>query len=202
MMKYVFGIMIIMSMICGIFFGNQEALTNAVLEEGVGAIELVVYMTGGMCVWGGIMRIANKAGITEFLARLLRPAARLLFKGLDLNGKAYRAMSMNIIANVLGLGNAATPFGLEAMRELEKEEKCTDAASDNMILFTVLNTASITLVPTTVASLRIMHGSQRPLDILPLILINSALSLGFALTLAKVLNACKGKHKRERNMFK
>ncbi len=191
MMRWVFGILIILSIIFGIGTGNISEVSNAALNEGVNAVELLLYLLGGMCVWGGIMRIADKAGLTQKLCRAFTPIAKFLFKGLNLNGKAFKAMSMNIIANLLGLGNAATPLGMEAMRELEKEEHTSDTASNNMIVFTVLNTASITLIPTTVASLRLKHGSLQPLDVMPGILLTSFISVCVGLTLALVLNTKK-----------
>jgi spore maturation protein A len=142
-----------------------------------------------MCVWGGIMRVAEKSGITDFICHLFSPMAKFLFKGINSKGKAFKAICMNVTANLLGLGNAATPFGIEAMKELEKEEKTGDTASPNMVLFTVLNTSSITLIPAAVASLRLKHGSQTPLDILPAVLINSLISVSFALITATVLNS-------------
>ena len=193
MMKFVFGFMIIVSIFFGIVSGNIDEVSNAVLQEGVNAIELSLYMIGGMCVWGGILKIADKADITKMLSSLFKPIAKLLFKDLNFNGKAYKDISMNVIANILGLGNAATPFGLEAMKELEKEEKTSGTASDNMVIFTVLNTASITLIPTTVAMLRLKHGSPYPLDVLPLILLNSLISLTVAITLAKIINSIRSR---------
>ena len=136
MMKYVFGFMVIISVLVGILTNNIDGVSNSALNEGVNAIELCLYMAGGMCVWGGVMRIADKAGICQFLCKLFKPIARILFKDIDFNGKAFKAMCMNIIANMLGLGNAATPFGMEAMRELEKEEHSGDTATNNMIVFT------------------------------------------------------------------
>jgi spore maturation protein A len=188
-MKYLFTAIIVLSAVYGIFSGNTEAVSNAVLEEGVNAVELSMYMLGGMCVWGGIMRVAEKSGITDFICHLFSPMAKFLFKGINSKGKAFKAICMNVTANLLGLGNAATPFGIEAMKELEKEEKTGDTASPNMVLFTVLNTSSITLIPAAVASLRLKHGSQTPLDILPAVLINSLISVSFALITATVLNS-------------
>ncbi len=188
-MKYIFFIMVIVSILYSIFSGNIRDVSNAILEEGVNAVELSFYMMGGMCVWGGVMRIAEKSGITDFISKVFSPILKLIFRELDYNGKAFKAMCMNITANLLGLGNAATPFGIEAMKELEKEEKTTDTASPNMILFTVLNTASITLIPSTVASLRLKHGAESPFDILPAVLINSIISVTVALTVAKILNS-------------
>ena len=197
MMRWVFGLMIILSVLVGICTGNISNVSNAALNEGVNAVELFLYLLGGMCVWGGIMRIADKAGLTKKISNLFKPIARVIFKGLDLEGKAFKAMCMNITANLLGLGNAATPFGMEAMHELEKEEKTTDTASNNMIVFTVLNTASITIIPTTVASLRLKHGSVQPLDVMPGILLTSLISVCVGVTLTLVLNSLnkKGKHK-------
>lgn len=193
MMKWVFSILIIVSVICAFFNGSTGDITNTILNEGYNAIELLLFMLGGMCVWGGLMRIAEKSGITERLSILFKPLAKVLFKGLDLNSRAYKAICMNITANLLGLGNAATPLGMEAMKRLEEENNDKQTASDNMIVFTVLNTASITLVPTTIASLRLKHGSENPLDIILGVVITSALSVTFALTFAIIINSIKRK---------
>lgn len=188
-MKNLFVFMIIASIIYGVISGNVNNISNAILEEGVNAVELSIYMLGGMCVWGGIMRIAENSGITDFLCRLFAIPAKFIFKGINPHGKAFKAICMNVTANLLGLGNAATPFGIEAMKELEKEEKTNDTASANMVIFTVLNTASITLIPSTVASLRLRHGAENPFDILPAVLINSVISVSAALIAASVCNA-------------
>ena len=141
-----------------------------------------------MAIWGGIMRIAEKSGITDKMSRLFRPVAKFLFKGINPSGKAFKAITMNITANMLGLGNAATPLGLEAMHELEQEEKTKDVASRNMIMFTVINTASIQLIPTTIATLRFEHGSKSPLEILPAVIISSIASLIVGISLVFLLD--------------
>lgn len=143
------------------------------------------------------MRIAEKAGITDALSELFKPLLKHIFKGLDLNGGAFRAICMNITANLLGLGNAATPLGLEAMRRLELEERPGDTTSRNMIMFVVLNTASITLIPTTAASLRIRHGSTAPMEILPCVLITSACALAAGLISAAALDSISKRRKRK-----
>lgn len=191
MMKWIFALLIIISVIAGILTQNVEKVSNAVLNEGVNAVELIIFMMGGMCVWGGIMRIADKSKLTDKLCKLFKPIARVIFKGLDLNGRAFKAICMNITANLLGLGNAATPLGMEAMKRLEQEEKTTDTASDNMVVFTVVNTASITLIPTTVASLRLKHGSENPMDILGGVLLTSFISLIVSVTVALLINRIK-----------
>ena len=108
-----------------------------------------------MCLWGGLLRVAEKGGLTQMISRLLAPLMRLLFPGLSPTGPACRAILMNMAANFLGLGNAATPFGLKAMEELQKDNPHPDSATRHMVTFVVLNTASIQLLPTTVATLRL-----------------------------------------------
>lgn len=191
MLKWIFSILIISAFISGIIGGKTADISNAVLTESVSAIELGIYLLGAMCVWGGVMRIAEKSGVTDFLSRLFSPILKLIFKGINPKGKAFSAICMNITANLLGLGNAATPFGIEAMKELEKEEKCDGVASLNMILFTVMNTASLTLIPTTIASLRLKNGSENPLEILPAVMITSAVTLIVSLLTARLLERRK-----------
>ncbi len=194
MLKWIFSILIISAFISGIANGNIGDVSNAVLTESVSAVDLGIYMLGAMCVWGGIMRVAEKSGITDYLCKLFSPALKFIFKGINPKGRAFSAICMNITANLLGLGNAATPFGIEAMKELEKEEKCEGVASLNMIVFTVMNTASLTIVPTTIASLRMKNGSENPLEILPAVMITSSVTLTVSLIAAKLF----GKRRKTR----
>ena len=198
--------MLIISVIFGAATGNIGQVCDAALNSSVEAVELFLYLLGGMCMWGGLMRIAEKAKLTDMLSSLFKPALKHIFKGLDLNGKAFHAICMNITANLLGLGNAATPLGLEAMRRLEEEEHPGDTTSRNMIMFVVLNTASITLIPTTAASLRIRHGSAEPMEILPCVLVTSACALAAGLISAAALDGIslerkKIKRSAERRVF-
>lgn len=142
------------------------------------------------------MRVADKAGITDLICSMFKPLGKRLFRRINTSGKAFKAMCMNISANLLGLGNAATPFGLEAMKELEKEEGESDTASDNMIIFTVLNTASITIIPTTAAMLRLKHGSEKPMEIFPAVILNSVIAVVIAVTLAKIISAASRRRKK------
>ena len=135
------------------------------------------------------MRVAEKAGLTEKLSRLLAPVLRLLFPGLSPSSSAARAILMNMSANFLGLGNAATPFGLKAMEELQKLNPEKTTASRHMITFVVLNTASIQLLPTTVATLRLKYGSVNPMQILPAVWITSIGAAAAALLMANLLEA-------------
>ncbi len=188
MIKWIFAAMLIISAILGAVQDNISEVSSAALNSCVEAVELCIYLTGGMCMWGGVMRVAEKAGVTDVLARLFRPLLKHIFKGLDTSGKAFHAICMNITANLLGLGNAATPLGLEAMKRLEEEEGENEITSRNMVLFVVLNTASITLIPTTAASLRLKHGSEAPMEILPCVLITSACALLVGLVTAAILD--------------
>ena len=188
MIKWIFAIMLIISAILGAIQNKISEVSSAALNSCVEAVELCIYLTGGMCMWGGIMRVAEKSGVTDVLAKLFRPLLKHLFKGLDTSGKAFHAICMNITANLLGLGNAATPLGLEAMKRLEEEEGESEVTSRNMVLFVVLNTASITLIPTTAASLRLKHGSEAPMEILPCVLITSACALMVGLITAIIFD--------------
>ena len=188
MLNYIFAILIISAFISGIISGNIGAVSEAVLTESVSAVDLGIYMLGAMCVWGGVMRVAEKSGITDILSKFFSPFLRFVFKGIDTKGKAFSAICMNITANLLGLGNAATPFGIEAMKELEKEDNCKETASINMIIFAVINTASFTIIPTTVAALRLKNGSENPLEILPAVIITSAITLIVSITFARIFD--------------
>jgi spore maturation protein A len=197
MMKWVFGLMILLSVVFGIFTGNTAPLTESALNSCVSAVELFLYLIGGMCMWGGLMRIAEKAGLTGKLARVFRPLFKLLFPGLNPSSKAYGLICMNVAANVLGLGNAATPIGLNAMHELENEGQKAGldetVASRHMIIFIVLNTASITLIPQTAATLRLKHGSLSPFDIFPAVIVTSVIALAAGLLIAIIWNAATEK---------
>lgn len=191
MMNKIFSIIIVISIAYGIYSGNFSGLSDALLNEPSAAVELVIFLTGSMCLWGGLMRIAEKAGITEYLSILFRPAAKRLFKGLDLDSRAFRYICMNVTANILGLGNAATPLGIEAMKELEKSHisKGGDplSASDDMVTFTVLNTASLTIIPTTCAAVRAKYGSVSPMEIFPAVIITALAALTAALLASQIL---------------
>lgn len=193
MMKYIFAFLIILSAAAAFFTGRGEELTEAVLNEPVSAVELCVYLCGGMCFWGGLMRIAEKSGLTDKISGVFAVLLSGLFRGIDKKGRAFHAICMNITANLLGLGNAATPLGIEAMKGLSDEENAGDTATPSMIVFTVLNTASLTLIPSTALSLRLKYGSASPMEIIPAVWITSAAALAVSVTIAAVLNRRKDK---------
>jgi len=142
--------------------GRIDLVTTSVTEATKQAVELAIGFIGTMSLWLGLMRVAEKAGLIESLGRTLRPVARWLFPTLDPDGPAVGMMLMNMSANFLGLGNAATPFGLKAMAELQKLNPDGARASDAMCTFLAVNTSAVTLVPVTIIALRAALGSNHP----------------------------------------
>ncbi len=186
MMKYIFGGLIILSVIIGFIRGDAAAVSNGIINSCGDAVALAVTLCGIICLWSGIMRVAQASGLTEIIAKGLSPILSRLFRGINKKGKAMQYIVLNITANLLGLGNASTPFGIAAVKELEKEEKSSEAATDNMILFTVLNTASLQLIPTTAAALRLQHGSSAPMEILPAVWAVSVVNVTLTVIAAKI----------------
>lgn len=198
MMKWVMTVMIALSVIFSIVSGNIDKVSEAFLSECGGAVELAVSLVGIICLWSGLMKVAQAAGVTELLAQLFSPVLGKLFKNLKKGGRAIQLVTLNLTANLLGLGNASTPFGIAAMREIEAEENLnSDRASHSMIVFTVMNTASLQIIPTTVAALRLKNGSADPMSILPCVWIVSALSLTAALLATKVFRKIAEKRRSE-----
>ncbi len=187
MMSYVFLGLIFLSVVFGFLTGRIAQVSNAALDGGIQAVTLCIKLMGAMCLWSGAMKIAQQAGLTKRLARMLSPLLKLLFHGIRPESKAAQAISMNMIANFLGLGNAATPLGIAAMKELSKSAPDPSAASNHMVTFVVLNTASLQLIPTTIATLRLAHGSAAPMEILPAVWLCSALSVTVGVIMAKLL---------------
>lgn len=190
MMKWIFTILILLSVLFGALNGRIGAVSSAAISECSNAIQLALTLAGSICLWNGLMRVALKSGLTEKIAAFLSPLTTRIFRGMGKASYAMQLITMNMTANLLGLGNAATPLGLSAMTELAKDTPAglQGTANDNMLLFVVLNTASIQLVPTTIAVLRLKYGSDNPMDIIPAVLIASLASVTVALSLAKLLN--------------
>lgn len=187
MMKYVFGGLVLLSVIIGFAGGEAGTVSNALISSCSDAVTLCISLCGIICLWSGIMRVAQSSGLTSVIAKGLSPILTRLFKGISQKGEAMQFIILNITANLLGLGNASTPFGIAAVKALEKEEKTTDTASDNMILFVVLNTASLQLIPTTAAALRLKHGSAAPMEILSAVWIVSIANVLLTVLGAKLM---------------
>ena len=195
MMSYIFGFFIILSVFVGIVTGNISNVSTAALEQCSNAVGMCITLMGVMCLWSGLMRVAQNSGITDAVAKLLSPVIKFIFKGINPRGKAFSAISMNITANLLGLGNASTPLGIEAMSRLSEEENCGDTASNNMIMLVVLNTASLQLIPTTIAALRLKNGSESPFEIILPILFCAFCSAAVGIFLARILGKRRKKIK-------
>ncbi len=186
MMNYVWVIIIIFSFFCAIATGNMSSLSASVISGGTEAVTLVLKLSGIICFWNGLMAIAEKSGLTQIISNLLKPVMKLLFPKLK-DEKAKNAISMNLTANLLGLGNAATPLGLEAMKRLQESSLNKDTATDEMVRFVVLNSAALHLVPTTVALLRHEFGSQNPMEILLPSIVTSFLSVSVGILMTFIL---------------
>lgn len=187
MINYIWSGMIIFSVIAAFFRGSTDALTSAIISSASDAVSLCIRLGGTICLWGGLMEIAEKSGLTGTVCRLLSPFLKIIFPKMDLKGKTAKAISMNVTANLLGLGNAATPLGLEAMRRLQAENQLKEKASSDMIKFVVMNSAAFHLIPTTVAAMRQDYGSKNPFDIMPASWISSACALTVGLVTATLL---------------
>ena len=182
-MNYLLPVMVIFSLFCAIATGKISELSATVVNAGTDAISLVIKLAGVICFWNGLTAIAQKSGLTALFCKCLTPILKLLFPNLR-DKKAKEAIAMNITANFLGLGNAATPLGLEAMKRLQNINISPQRASDEMARFVVINSAAIHLVPTTIALLRSEYGSSSPMEILVPALITSiiALTIGVSTT--------------------
>lgn len=194
MMSVLFAAMVGFSLVCALFQGHLPDLTQALLTGGSEAVTLLLRLAGGLCLWSGVMEVAVQSGLTRSLSQALLPITRRLFPELSPGSPALEAISMNLTADLLGLGEAAVPAGLEAMRALEQAAPGRQA-SGTMIRLVVLNTASFQLLPATIALLRAQHGSAAPLEILPAVWLTSLLSVGAGL-LAAVLLERRGQHGR------
>ena len=183
------GILIAVSFVFALISGNMEALSAAAIAGCSKAVTLTLSLLGLMCLWCGIMRTAEASGILKFLSKLLSPLLRLIFPNAWKNGKGISEISAAVIANILGIGNAATPLAISAMKALSDGE--SDTATDDMVTFTVLGTAFPSFIPTTVIALRSAAGSINPFDILPAVWLCSLCLSVFAVLLSRSLRSRK-----------
>lgn len=182
-MSYIWTGLILISILCGGLLGRGQMLSSAVLEGAQAGVQLAISMAGAICLWSGVGRLMEAAGLTAILSRWLRPLLYRLFPSTKQDGELSGSLSANICANFLGLGNAATPMGIRAARRLKKG----DTATDELCRLIVLNTASIQLIPANVAALRASLGCASPFDILPAVWLSSVASAGLGVTMAWAL---------------
>ena len=183
-MALIWTAMVVGSIICGLMTGNGPAVAAAALDGAAAAVELCLTMAGVLCLWMGVMEIMKRTGLSEGLSRLLRPVLRLLYPEFSSDREVMDSISANVSANLLGLGNAATPLGIEAAKRLRRGR--TGPASDELCMLVVCNTASIQLLPTTVASVRLAAGCAAPFDILPAVWLASAISVCAGILAVKI----------------
>ena len=184
-MPYFLTGLFFLSLLFGCATGQLSAVSAAALTGAQSAVELCLSMAGAICLWSGVMTLMDRCGLSGKLAGLLRPLLRRILPNASRDSETLAALSANVSANLLGLGNAATPLGIRAATRMA--QGCGGVASDELCRLVVLNTASIQLLPTTVAAVRSAHGCAAPFDILPAVWLSSVLSVSAGLLAARVL---------------
>lgn len=182
-MSWIWNALLLISIVFSFLTGQGSALAASVMQGAGAGIQLALSIAGSLCLWTGVGRLMEQIGVTDSLSRLLRPLLHRLFPGTETNPALARDLSVNICANILGLGNAATPMGISAARRMA----IGHTATDELCRLIVLNTASIQLIPANVAAVRAGLGCSTPFDILPAVWITSLCSAGFGLTAAWLL---------------
>jgi len=185
-MAWIWSGMVAVSVICGIHSGTIGAVGSAALEGAAAAVELCLGMAGVMCLWSGVMSVMKACGLLDGLSRLFRPLLEWLLPRASRDPDTLAALSGNVSANLLGLGNAATPLGVKAAQRMAAG--CGGRASDELCRLVVLNTASIQLLPTTVAGVRSALGAASAFDILPAVWLASVLSVTAGLLAAGIFS--------------
>lgn len=190
-MNYIWGGLIVVSIIFGTINGRLDEVTNAMLVSVKSAVEIALALIGIMAFWLGLVKIAQKTGLVSGFARLISPILRLIFNELPKNSSAFSNIALNFSANALGLANAATPFGIKAMQDLQKEaadmgEK-HDTASNSMCIFLGMNTAGFQLIPASVIAILIAARAENPTEIILPTLIVTSIAFICAIIIAKIL---------------
>ncbi len=186
MLNKIWPIFLIISFIYAIFTGSMPEVNNSIFESTSSAINLCLTLVGTMCLWCGIIKIAMETRAVDSLIKFLKPFLRKLFPEINENEEVHKEISMNIIANLLGLGNAATPLGLKAMKSLQGINKNKEELSNPMAILIVLNTASIQLIPTTVIAIRTTLGAENPTEMLVPIWVATIVAAVSAILAAKI----------------
>lgn len=186
-MNYIFYFLIVISIIIGAVNGKLSDVANAVMTGAELSVKVAFSLIGIMAFWLGIMKIAQKSGIIDFLSKILKPITKILFNEISSESPAIGDIAMNFTANAFGLSNAATPFGIKAMEELQKENIDKTSASNSMCLFLGMNTAGFQLIPTTVLAVLVGIGYKNPTEIIAPTLLVTVIAFTFAIILSKIL---------------
>lgn len=187
MLNIIWPAFIIISFIYALISGNIEQASNGIFESATEAVQLTLTFFGTLCLWNGVIEIAKNTTLMGKLTKLLQPIIQFLFPELKQNKKAKEEISMSVVANLLGLGNAATPLGLKAMETLQQENPKKDTLTNSMAMFIVLNTASLQLIPTNVIAIRSSLGSQAPSSIIIQVWIATIIAAIVGVTATKIL---------------
>lgn len=198
-MNYIFYFLIVASIIIGAINGKLQDVVNSIMDGAELSVKIAFSLIGIMAFWLGMMRIAEKSGIIKFISKLLQPITKFLFNELPENSPAIGDIAMNFTANAFGLANAATPFGIRAMEELQKENKDKKQASNSMCLFLGMNTAGFQLIPTTVLAVLVGIGYKNPTEIIAPTLIVTSIAFVSAIVIAKTLQCLTTKKGRNNN---
>ncbi|NCE65729.1 spore maturation protein A [Pseudoflavonifractor sp. 524-17] len=183
-MSIIWSAMVVISVVCALVNGREGAVAGAAMEGAAAGIELCLSMAGVLCLWMGVMEVMKRSGLSEALSRLLRPLLRRLYPEFARDGEVMDSIAANVSANLLGLGNAATPLGIKAARLMSR--RTPGVANNALCTLVVCNTASLQLIPTTVASVRAAAGSAAPFDILPAVWLASAISVAVGIGASKL----------------
>ena len=186
-MNYIWPLCAAFALLVSLFNGSGAETAAAALEAAGESVKVVLSLAGMLCFWSGILEIADRSGLSAKLEKLLSLPVRMLFPKLKKGSRASKHITENIAANLLGVGNAATPAGIAAMNELDKLNPHPEKPTAEMCIFTVLNTASLQLIPTTIISMRASAGAARAADIIPAVWISSVLSLLAAVISMKII---------------
>ena len=185
-MNYIFYFLVVVSIIIGAINGKLQDVVNAIMSGAELSVKIAFSLIGIMAFWLGIMRIAEKSGIIEWISKILRPITKILFNELKPNSPAIGDIAMNFTANAFGLANAATPFGIRAMEQLQKENPDKKSASNSMCLFLGMNTAGFQIIPTTVIAVLVGIGYKNPTEIIAPTFIVTLIAFTSAIIMAKL----------------
>lgn len=186
MLNTFWPICVVISIVVSVVSGKVNSLNNSIFESTASAVELTITLIGTMCLWSGIMEIAVNTSLIEKIKKILKPIMKFLFPKIDDQEKEYQEICMNIISNLLGLGNAATPLGLKAMKSMQEKNNDKNTLTDSMAMLIVLNTASLQIIPTTVIAIRTSLGSNDPTKIIVPVWIATLVAAISAITATKL----------------
>lgn len=188
MLNYIWMGLLLVGFAVGIINGRIDEVTKAAMDSAQSAVTVCIGLLGVMCLWTGLMKVAEKSGLVAGIGRLVRPVMTFLYPDIPKNHPALGAIVMNLVANFLGLGNAATPLGIKAMSQLQSLNKDKKTATDSMCMFLVMNTAAIQLVPASIIALRTAEGSKKPAEIIVCIWMVSLCATIMGVMAAKLLS--------------